>query len=1508
LTTDPLSLFHPRISQWFSENVGTPTEVQKQAWPAIAAGKHLLVSAPTGSGKTLAAFLWALNQLITGTWDTGHLNVLYVSPLKALNNDVQRNLLGPLDRLRKAFESVGETFPPIRVLTRSGDTPQSERRSMQRHPPEILITTPESLNLLLSSLGGRNVPAGLSTVILDEIHAVIGTKRDVHLITAVDRLVRLSGEFQRIALSATIRPLEAVSGFIGGYRLEGDPAHPKYVPRPVTTICSNESKDYDIQVRFPQETVDPWNKQSVWDSLTGEFKSIIGRNRSTLLFVNSRRLCEKITYKINLGEDRPIAYSHHGSLSREIRGEVERRLKAGELKAIVATNSLELGIDIGVLDEVVLIQSPPSISSAIQRIGRAGHQVGQVSRGTLFPTHSQDFLEAAVLAQAVIDQDIEAVRPVECPLDVLAQMIVSMVGAETWDLDALYAQLRTSYPYRTLSRDHFDLVLNMLAGRYADTRIRELKPRVSIDRLDNTVTARKGALLSLYGSGGMIPDRGYFHLRRQDTDARIGELDEEFVWEARIGQTITIGTQNWKIERITHNDVFVVPAHPKAMATPFWRGEENNRHFHFSDRIARFLEKADSNLDDPDYTHILKQENRMDASSAGQLIDFLKEQKETTGCALPHRHHLLLEFVHSGPGGAPGNQVVMHTIWGGRVNRPFGMALGAAWEARFGRRVELFTSNDCVALVLPHELSAEELLSLVTVATVETWLRSRLENSGFFSARFRECSGRALLLTRDKFSERMPLWMSRLRSQRLLDSVLAYEDFPVLLETWRTCLKDEFDLENLKKLLAELETGAITWSVARTDRPSPMARSVSRRQVNEYMYMGDEADSGRVSKLRDDLIRDVVFSPDMRPSIAPELIERFEMKRRRLSPGYAPDTPRDLLDWVKERWVLPESEWERLLEAVRRDHGLNSDPVFEPVAGKLVRLFPPEASQPLVAALELVPTVLHALSPESDQVPVEALAPGGSTWPVKGERFSSPDGDPDELLTTLLGEWLRFYGPVTVEFIASALGVRQERVSLVLEELFDSKQIISGILITDRDDDLVCDSENFEILLRMARSENIPAFNPLELEWLPVFLAAFQGVAKPSRDSEALCERVEQLLCCFMPAELWETEIFPARVHPYRTETLDKMLRETELAWMGGNGRKIAFYFDPDLDLMHEEYALSGTQDLGDTDRGPKNGDTSAPAGPKALFPDPMGRYDFSTMLRTSGRSPGELVRYLWQEVWEGRVSNDTFSVLRKGIEHQFEPEPALSETAKQPRRRHAIGRRSAFSRWKSALPMAGSWFRIPNSNEESDPVESEERNKDRIRLLLDRYGILFRELLLDEIPPFRWSQLFRSLRLMELSGELLSGCFFEGIPGPQFISHRAFRVLERDLADDRIFWINAMDPASLCGVPLAGLKGRLSRRIGSTHLVYKGKEQKMISQRNGKILTFHVLPDDPRMQEYLGFLHHLLHRSFQPLRQIIIETINDEEAYRSPYVDPLRTGFDAVVDYRRVVLYRRVV
>jgi len=1487
-----LSQFHPLTTRWFTDRVGQPTEVQEQSWQKIASGEHLLITAPTGSGKTLAAFLWAINQLVTGQFPTGHTSVLYVSPLKALNNDIQRNLLGPLSELEKSFSEVGEDFPDITVRTRSGDTPPSDRLQMQRHPPEILITTPESLNLLLSSAGGRSILRSISTVILDEVHAVVGTKRGTYLMTAVERLVPMSGEFQRIALSATIRPVETIAEFIGGFRLEGTSPSPHHIPRPVSIVRSDMTKQYDIHVRFPEEP-DYRIQESLWDPLADEFRKTIARNRSTLLFANSRRLVEKLAQKINSGEEAALAYVHHGSLSREIRTEVERMLREGELKAVVATNSLELGIDIGALDEVIMVQSPNSVSSAIQRVGRAGHQVGEVSRGTIFPTHSQDLLEAAVLAQAILNHDMEAIEPIACPLDVLAQVIVSMVGVETWDIDELYMHLTASYPYRYLSREQFDLVLNMLGGRYADSRVRELRPYVSIDRLDNTVAARKGALLAVYTSGGVIPDRGYFHLRHSDNNALIGELDEEFVWEASIGQTFTLGTQSWRIERITHNDVFVLPGSPRVMATPFWRGEENYRDFHFSERLGQFLEAANGRLHDSDFTTSIQKNNCMDQVAAAQLVDFLKHQREETACDLPHRHHIVAEFVTTGPGGVPGNQLILHTGWGGCVNRPFAMALDAAWEEHFGHRLEMYASNNHIVLQLPHEVSGDEVLSLVSSANVEQLLRKRLEGSGFFGARFRECAGRSLLITRNRVSERMPLWMSRLRSQKLLESVLQYDDFPILLETWRTCLRDEFDLESLRQVLAELESGAIHWSETHTSHPSPMAQSISWKQTNEYMYMGDEPTAGTTSKLRGDLLEHVVFTPGLRPQIAPDIIQQFELKRQRLAPGYSPEAPRDLVDWVKERLLIPDSEWERLLQAIHTDHETEIGSLLESVADRLVRIVPSEASESMIVALEAQSRVIYGLY-GTEEISTEPLVPGTT---IPRISLEIPEDDRDEVLISVLGEWLQFYGPKSFDFIHTTLGIEEQRLSLALEDLIDSQKFIMGQLITGGSDNEVCDSENFEVLLRLMRAGAVPVFEPVETELLPLFLAHYQGVTHPEDSIEGLFRYIEQLLCLPVPAEMWETEIFPARLHPYSTSWLDTIMQEGDLRWVGSGNRRVAFCFEPDLDLMQVD---NGTPD--------EDSEPDEETIFEELFPHALGRYDFATLMDISKYRSDRLSDRLWKEVWQGKVTNDTFAALRKGIENRYKvPKVTTTKTPPYNRGRRRVASRASFARWKGSIPFAGDWFQLPAREPTDDILGIEERKKDRARLLLDRYGILFRELLEREAPQFRWSSVFRALRLMELSGEVLAGYFFHGVPGPQFISHQAFHTLQRKLPEDAVYWLNATDPASACGIQLEAIKGPLPKRIAGTHLVYHGNRLVVVSRRNGRALTFNAPPDDAHLSQYLGFLHHLLARQFQPVRRITIETINGEAAAYSEYLDIIKTSFDVMVDYKNVVLYRKV-
>ncbi|MDY7035240.1 MAG: DEAD/DEAH box helicase, partial [Thermodesulfobacteriota bacterium] len=768
MNKDFTSLFHPIIADWFINRFHKPTGIQEKAWPEIAAGKNLLITAPTGSGKTLTAFLWSIHQLMTGAWPGGQVRVVYISPLKALNNDVHVNLIQPLSELKGCFEKEGKEFFPVRVLTRSGDTPQSERRLMQRRPPEILITTPESLNIIINSQYGRRLLAGVTSVILDEIHALVSNKRGTHLMTAVDRLVLLCGEFQRIALSATVNPPHKVSEFIGGYEMEGDPLNPVYKKRKVSIINSTEQKKLLMEVTFPEKARENMKDGSLWPPLIWAFKDVIQGNRSTLFFANSRRLTEKVTRFINENEPDRLAYAHHGSLSKEIRLVVEQKLKRGELRAIVATNSLELGIDIGDLDRVVLVQSPFSVSSAIQRIGRSGHGVRRTSKGLLFPTHGRDFLNGAVLAQCIAQKDIEPAAPITCPLDVLAQVILAMTVTETWDIDRLYGFLRTNWAYHHLSRNQFELVIEMMAGRYADTRIRELKPRISIDRIENTMQAKANARMLLNLAGGAIPDRGYFNLRLRDSKAKIGELDEEFVWERRVGETFAMGSQTWKIVRITHNDMEVLPAESIPGIIPFWRAEARNRDFHFSEKIGTFLEDAETQLvkETGALRERLVNNFFMEGPAVDELMDFLSRQREVTRASLPHRHHLLIEHFDDPLNRADSKQVILHTIWGGRINRPLALAMAAAWERKYGYVLEIFADDDSILLILPHAFDTADLLNLINAGNVEELLRIKLEKTGLFGAFFRENAGRALLLPKAGFKKRMPLWLNRLRSKK----------------------------------------------------------------------------------------------------------------------------------------------------------------------------------------------------------------------------------------------------------------------------------------------------------------------------------------------------------------------------------------------------------------------------------------------------------------------------------------------------------------------------------------------------------------------------------------------------------------------------------------------------------------------------------------------------------------------------------------------------------------------
>ena len=1482
--------FHPLIQKWFTEKVGEPTDVQFRAWTEISRERHVLVTAPTGSGKTLAAFLWAINQLVTGAWPCGGTRVVYISPLKALNNDVRRNLLTPLSQLRELFAAQGVDFPAIAVQTRSGDTPGDERRRMLRHPPEILITTPESLNILVTSKGSRATLAGVATVILDEIHAVAGDKRGTHLITAVERLTLLSGEFQRIALSATVRPLETVAEFVAGLRQVGH----RYQPRPVALVRGEQEKRFSLEISAP-EMAAPGAAEELWPALVEKFTDIITRHRSTLFFANSRRTTEKVTRLINEHSGEELAYSHHGSLSREIRLAVEERLKRGELKAIVATNSLELGIDIGKLDSVVLIQTPRSISSAIQRIGRSGHGVGEVSSGILFPTYGMDFVCAAVIARAMAEGEIEELHPVEAPLDLLVQIILSMALAEQWHLDELYDFLRSCYPYRNLTRQQFDLVIGMLEGKYADSHVPELRPRVTVDRLEETIVTRPALSMLIYMEGGTIPERGYFELRLKETGAKIGELDEEFVWERRIGDTFALGAQVWQIAEIGHSTVLVVPARKPQQIIPFWRAEELDRDFFYSEKISSFLEQCDERLGQKGLAEDLIQRHFMDSGAAQALEGYLQLQKEATRASLPHRRHLLVEQFRDPTAGAETQQIILHTLWGNAVNRPFTFALTAAWESRYGYPLQAFYNNDGIALLLPHEIDRlDEILELVTPENIESLLRGALEGTGYFGARFRENAGRALLLPRSNFKRRMPLWLNRLRSKKLLASVLRYRDFPVLLETWRSALQDDFDLVHLKRLLEEIQDGGIAVTRVRTTKASPFAQGLIWLQTNKYVYEDDTLGGGRRSALGSDFLKEMALSPHLRPRLPADLVRIFEQKKQRLASGYAPDSARELIDWVKERLLVPLIEWPELLAATERESGLSKEELLSQVADRLIVLELPQAEFPLVAALEMIPELARglaltreelSLAPLVEKEHLPELLQESLARLLERDRRGAGEGAEEEepAAVAMVGRWLSCYGPVELTRLQRTLGLSDGLLRDTVQGLEETGTMLIDQFTEQGTEPQICDAVNLEALLRMLRRSRKPVFEALDLSRLPLFLATVQGLAASGSSAEDLRERLERLLGAPLPASHWEEEVLPARLHPYFGAWLDSLMQTSDLLWFGCGTKRLSFAFPEDLDLFLD------TENAG-PDRGPEQ--------PSPLIPDPRGHYNLTSICSISGLPAATVTAELWQGAWRGELSNDSFVAVRKGILNRFElPQPDPSHS------RHP--RRLPGSRWSRVQEGPGNWYLLPGSEGATDVLEKEERNKDRVRVLLERYGILFKELLARELPPLQWGRLFRTLRIMELSGEVLSGNFFSGIPGLQFISPEAYRLLERGMQADAVFWLNAADPASLCGSGLEGLRDRLPSRLPSTHLVYRGSELVLVSRRYGKEVEIKVEPEDQRLADYLAFFNILLSRDFNPMKRIQVELINGQPAASSPYTGALLDfGFQEA--YSGLELWRR--
>src|SRR5882724_2908228 len=899
---DPLAVFSPATRAWFERTFDGPTPPQTQGWPAIASGAHVLIQAPTGSGKTLTAFLYAIDRLTRSPGEG--VRVLYVSPLKALNYDIERNLRGPLAGLESK----------LRVAVRTGDTSQKERREILKEPPDILITTPESLYLMLTSQA-REVLRSVDTLILDEVHAIAGVKRGAHMAISVERLQSLvDGPMQRIGLSATQRPIEEIGQFVSG-------------GRPITIVDAGTRKPLDLEVVVPVEdmrelgtttsyenppaadgsallTSTEGGTNSIWPSIYPEILRLVKEHRSTIVFVNNRRLAERLALRLNELADEEIARAHHGSLAREQRVLVEEELKAGRIPCLVATSSLELGIDMGAVDLVIQVESPKSVARGLQRIGRAGHEMGATSKGRIFPKFRADLLESAVVARAMRNGEIEETKIPNNPLDVLAQQIVAISADAEIAVDDLHALVRRAYPFKDLSRAQLENVLDMLAGRYPSDEFAELRPRIVWDRTAGVIRARDGARRLAVTNAGTIPDRGLFGVFLVDGGGRVGELDEEMVYEARAGQTFLLGASTWRIEEITRDQVLVSPAPGVPGAVPFWKGEGVGRPYELGQKIGAASRQLSAMKDDK-ATALLQDDYHLDPRAARNLLTFLREQHDATG-AVPTDRTIVVERFRDEIGDW---RVCILSPFGGRVHAPWAMAIAARLRESLGIDAQSIWSDDGIALHFPESDTPPPLEELmIDPGEVEDLVVAELGDTALFGARFRENAGRSLLIPRRRPGERTPLWQQRLKAQSLLQVARKYGSFPVILETYRECLQDVFDLPALRSLLQGLKTRELDLVEVETQSASPYSTSLLFDYIATYMYEDDTPPAERRAQalsLDRDLLRELLGQEELRDLLDHDAVELVE---RQLQGD--PKTPDHLHDKLRLRGDLRAGEYD----------------------------------------------------------------------------------------------------------------------------------------------------------------------------------------------------------------------------------------------------------------------------------------------------------------------------------------------------------------------------------------------------------------------------------------------------------------------------------------------------------------------------------------------------------------------------------------------------------------------
>ncbi len=1507
--TDSLSLFHPLIQEWIINEYGSLSPIQTAAFPPIAKGENVLLIAPTGSGKTIAAFLWALNCFLQGDYPVGDgPRALYISPLKALNNDIEQNLIYPLNQLRELFHINKTAFPFINVGTRSGDTPPAHRARMLRKPPEILITTPESLNLIIISPKARHLLDKIKVVILDEIHALAGDKRGVFLTSVITHLSHYCGEFQRIAISATVNPPETIARFAAGYRLENTDGTPHYIPRPITIIQAPSEKKYRVNICSVPIRLASNSDETHYKELARVLKKIILKNKSTLIFTNTRRLCETLAALINAENNPPLVYSHHGSLSREIRHIVEKGLKQGEIKGIIATSSLELGIDIGDLDEVVMVQAPQGFANGLQRVGRAGHDLRRISQGTIFPLYPIDTLYSLVMAQAIETQTIEPIQIILNPLDMLAQFILILSLDHSWQIDALYDFIRTNASFHTLERELFNATVDMLSGRFQHIRLKELQPRLDYNSRDQTIRSKPGIRSLLYASAGAIPDRGSYQLVLGENNKKIGELDEEFVWERRLGDRFEFGNRRWKIVNINQRTVEVVPWSGSTNTALFWRGESMTRSLLFSNTILNLLEQINDHIERNIPLNELWGAHFQNPEDPSDMEDLFKRQRAHSNAPLPHSRHILCEQAHNTSRGDGFYQLIIHTFRSLSINYPLAAGLNELLEKRFAQKIDFYSDNNSIVFNLPQAILESELRSYLRREKLENAWRVHLGKTGYFGARFRENASRALLLPRSNFRSRVPLWLSRVKSKQLYQAIAPYSDFPILLETWRNCFHDEFNIPALYQLLEDIEGGTIAISLVDMFCYSPLAAGIIWLQTSINMYQDDTPRQTIRDPFTDPLGEKISGSRWESVPFDPLLLSEFQMHQKRLSIERLPQNETDFFNWLEDRIFLDCEEWQQQFKLLKQTHPIES--WLKSLQNRICWIERSDAGTLLLMSTSSY-RLLCQLLPDWNQnkifgyahkndsagenletinfqelgLSLMALASAGLNSPQMAEPIQFSANTTLPTIEFILEQWLRYYPGIEIEYFSKIFGFAENRLHQLLERQLEKRRWVLGkkqlsgnmewSYSLPRDNELkklgaywLIDHQVLQNLLKNTNRYRSRQIESLPLELLPAYIARIQHLDSETQEKIPWPQLLEPLLAYPLMAELWEREVFPSRISGYQTEQFDSFYQSQNLQWVGCGKEKIMFTFPEELSLFQLEQK------------------------PSYLLAD---NRDYITLTRLSeslGLPLDETAEKLWEEVWSGKITNEQWSVLRKGILNRFKALP-ITKSSVPSRGRHN------FNRWLNTRPFEGRWFIPRKLSEPPDSAWDElENQKFRIRQLIKRYGIICRDLLKYELPVFQWSNLVSGLKVMELSGELTAGIYFTHLSFPQYMATENLKNWTEFQNHPSHFILNATDPASLSGL---GLFSDLPERHSANHFVYAQNKIVLISRMKARDIEIAEGASAETVIQAFRLFYGIVQRRFKPWKVVKVETINQQPALKSHWREHFE-AFGFKPDYHSLI------